>query len=46
LPLAGRGLQGDGRRLQWPQRARLVAIGLRICQKEVPHLRDQHTPVA
>ena len=32
----------DGHRLQWPQGARFVPIGLRFGQVDLPHLLDQH----
>ena len=32
----------NGRRLQWPQGARFVPVGLRFGQVDLPHLLDQH----
>ena len=34
----------DGCRLQWPQRARFVPVGVRLGQPGLPHLLDQHAP--
>ena len=35
---------GDGRGLQRPQRARLLAVGIRLGQVGLAHVRDQHAP--
>ncbi len=35
---------GDGRGLQRPQRARLLAVGIRLGQVGLAHLLDQHAP--
>ena len=46
--LPGAGAEGDavrhGRGLQRPQRARLLAVGMRLGQPGLPHLLDQHAP--
>lgn len=35
---------GDGHRLQWSQRAHLLAVGIRLGQAGLAHLLDQHAP--